>query len=68
MLNFIKFFLLNTFMFCQLNSLCDLRKGSPRVHCGMNKLIAFFYYFWLYFTFTILFAVVIGVILIRDNK
>jgi len=40
--NCIKLFLLNPFKFCQLNSVCDLRKCTPRVHCGMNKLIACF--------------------------
>jgi len=34
----------------------------------MDKLIALFFYFWLYFTITILFAIIIGVILTRDCK
>jgi len=54
--------LLNPFKFCQLNSVCDLRKVTSRVHCYVNKLIALFFYFWLYFTITVLFAIVIGVL------
>jgi len=38
-------------------SLVNLILSVIFAHCGMNKLLALYFYFWLYFTITILFAI-----------